>query len=112
MVIALPGFFFCKSTDFFTAYGLTIGAFCSFMFEQKYVNFKPAKNYWFVLLRIALGGAIFMALSTLLKLPFSKEMLDSATTVSFLIRTARYAICSFLIFGIYPMCFGKGKIDL
>ena len=112
MVTGLPGFFFCKSTDFYTAYGLIIGAFFAFLFEKKYVNFKTARNYSLALLRVVGGGVIFVGLSSLLTLPFSKELLDSASMTSFLIRMARYAVCSFVIFGIYPLCFGKGKLDL
>ena len=112
MIITFPGFFFCKSTDFFTAYGLCTGILCAFIFEQKKVNFKPAKNYFYALIRVLIGGALFVGMSALLKLPFSKELLDSATTTAYLVRTVRYAICSFLIFGLYPLCFNKGKIDL
>lgn len=112
LVSGLPGFFFCKSTDFYTSYGLILGSVLAFMFEGKYVNFKNAKNYWFALLRLIGGFAIFLGVSTLLKLPFSKELLESATTASFLLRTVRYALCAFVILGIYPLCFGKGKLDL
>lgn len=112
MICALPGWFFCKSTDFYTAYGLIIGMALASVFEEKYVNFGPAKDYFFVLLRVAGGGAIFIALSSLLKLPFPEELLSSATFVSFLIRTLRYAVMAFVAFGVYPMCFNKGKLDL
>ena len=112
LIIAFPGFFFCKSTDFYTAYGLTLGMLLATVFEEKKVNFKPAKNKLFALLRVVAGGVIFLALSSLLKLPFPKELLSSATTAAFLIRMLRYAVISFILFGIYPICFNKGKLDL
>ena len=112
LVSGLPGFFFCKSTDFYTSYGLILGSALAFMFERKYVQFKNAKSYWFALLRLFGGFAVFAGLSTLLKLPFSKEMLESATTASFLLRTVRYAVTAFVMLGVYPLCFGKGKLDL
>ncbi len=112
LVIGLPGFFFCKSTDFYSSYGLALGSACAFIFERRCVNFKPAKNLLFALIRVLIGAGIFAGLSSLLKLPFPKPLLASATTASFLIRTARYAVTSFIIAGIYPFCFNKGKIDL
>ena len=53
-----------------------------------------------------------MALSFLTKLPFPAEMLSSGTFVSLLIRALRYAVMSFVAFGVYPLCFNKGKLDL
>ena len=38
-----------------------------------------------------------------------KELLESATMPSFLIRTARYAIIIFVLMGVYPMIFDKFK---
>ena len=112
LVISLPGFFFCKSTDFYTSWGILAGCLLAFLFEEHHVNFKPAKNVLFLLFRFVLGVVLALGLEVLLKLPFPNELLASATTVSFLIRTARYAIIGFVTFGVYPLCFGKGKIDL
>ena len=112
LLCAFPGFFFCKSTDFYTSYGLMIGASAAIFFEKKYVNFKNAKNFLFAMIRVLIGGALFAGLSVLLKLPFSDELLNSASTASFLLRTGRYAVTAFLIFGVYPICFNKGKLDL
>ena len=109
---ATPGFFFCKSADFYTSYGIMIGTLSAFLFENKYVNFKPAKNFWFIIIRTLIGGAIFAGLSGLLKLPFPKELLESHSMLSFSIRTARYAIASFIMMGVYPLCFRKGALDL
>ncbi len=112
LVIGIPGFFYCKSTDFYTSYGLILGSTFAFVFEKKYVNFKQAKNLPFALLRLIIGFGIFLLCSTLLKLPFSDELLSAATVTAFLIRTARYAISAFVILGLYPLCFNKGKADL
>lgn len=112
LAAAFPGFFFCKSADFYTAYGILLGTFIAFSFEDRYIRFKPAKNYMFALLRVIIGGAIFVGFSSLLKLPFPKVLLETPSTAAFLIRTARYTVNSFIIFGLYPLCFGKGKLDL
>lgn len=112
LIMGLPGFFFCKSTDFYTSYGLLTGSVLGFLFEKKYVNFKPAKSYLYAMIRVILGGAIFAGCAALLKLPFPKELLESTSAASFLIRALRYAITAFVIMGAYPLCFNKGKIDL
>lgn len=112
LIIGIPGFFFCKSTDFFTTYGIILGTLPAFIFEKKYINFKPAKSFLFVMIRVFLGGVIAGALTVLLKLPFPKDLLESASAASYMIRIVRYAAAAFVAFGIYPMCFGKGKLDL
>ena len=48
---------------------------------------------------------IYYALNTLLKLPFSKEFLDSGTLGANLIRSLRYGMILFVILGVYPRCF-------
>lgn len=103
----LPGVFYCKTTDFFTGYGMLLGYFLAVPFEKKFVNFKETKNVIESILRVAGGGALYFGLNKLLKLPFPKELLESATMPSFLIRTARYAIIIFVLMGVYPMIFDK-----
>ncbi|MBQ9157158.1 MAG: hypothetical protein IJ137_10315 [Eubacterium sp.] len=53
------------------------------------------------------GIAIYLVLNTLLKLPFSADLLESATFTAYLIRTVRYFIVVFVMIGVYPMVFGK-----
>ena len=105
----LPGVFYCKTTDFFTGYGMMLGYFLAVPFEKKFVNFKETKNIVCSVLRVVCGGVLYFALNKLLKLPFPKELLESATMPSFLIRTARYAIIIFILMGVYPMIFDKFK---
>ena len=105
----LPGVFYCQTTDFFTGYGMMLGYFLAVPFEKKFVNFKETKNVLESILRVVVGGVLYFGLNKLLKLPFPKELLESATMPSFLIRTARYAIIIFVLMGIYPMIFDKFK---
>ena len=105
----LPGVFYCQTTDFFTGYGMMLGYFLAVPFEKKFVNFKETKNVFESVLRVVAGGALYFGLNKLLKLPFPKELLESATMPSFLIRTARYAIIIFVLMGVYPMIFDKFK---
>ena len=102
---ALPGLFYCKSTDYFTGLGMLLGFFGAVLFEERFVNFENTrKPLWFIL-RIVCGFAIFGALNSLLKMPFSKEFLNSGSTASLYVRLLRYAVVIFIDFGIYPMFF-------
>ena len=105
LLITLPGFFYCKSTDYFTGYGMLIGFVLGVEFEQKYVNFESTRSPIRSVLRVAGGVAVFFGLNTLLKLPFSADFLNSVTTAAFLIRTLRYAVVIFVDMGVYPLIF-------
>lgn len=105
LVIGLPGFFFCTTNDFYSGYGMLLGVSLGFMFEEKWVNFENASNIPMCILRTIIGGAIFMGLNTVLKLPFSKEVLEAQAFSSYMIRTIRYAIVTFVAVGVYPMSF-------
>ncbi len=109
LVMSLPGIFYCRTNDYFTALGVMIGFFAAIPFEEKYVNFEATKKPLFIALRILGGGIGFFALNTVLKLPFPKELLESAGAVSFLIRTVRYALEIFLLIGVYPLAFRLEK---
>lgn len=104
-LLGLPGWFYCKSTDFYTGYGLMIGAFSGFLFEARYVNFENTRSVVRSILRLACGGGLYVALNSILKLPFDEDFLASVTTAAFAVRTARYAVVSFVCVGIYPMLF-------
>ena len=103
----LPGMFYCQTTDYFSGYGMMLGYFLAAPFEKKFVNFKETKSIVRSILRVAGGGALYFGLNTLLKMPFPKELLASATMLSYVIRTARYAIIIFLLIGVYPLVFDR-----
>ena len=106
-LISLVGFFYCKTTDYYSGVGMMGGFFLAYHFEEKYVKFKSTRNIWISILRVAVGGALYFGLNTVLKMPFSKEFLDSATFLAYLVRTIRYAVIMFVLMGLYPMVFGK-----
>ncbi len=107
LLLALPGWFYCKTNDFYTSYGMMVGFFAGDLFEEKYVKFKNTKCWWKMILRVLGGGAIYFALNTLLKLPFSSSFLSSGTFLAYLVRAARYAVILFVDVAIYPMIFDK-----
>ena len=105
LILGIVGCFFNRSADFFSALGIAFGFFGAFIFEERYVNFKNTSSFPVMIIRTVGGFVIFAVLDTVLKLPFSNEFLTSGTIVSLLIRTLRYAIASFVLIGVYPMCF-------
>lgn len=105
LLLGIPGFFYCKSYDFYSGYGILLGAIIAFGFEEKYVKFENTKNILRCILRTLFGGALFLGLNTLFKLPFSKDFLTGGTYASYIVKTIRYTIVVFIIVGVYPMLF-------
>ena len=108
-LLSVPGIFFCKTTDYFSAIGIMGGFFLADLFEEKVVKFENTKKVLPCVLRMVIGFALYFALNTLLKLPFPKEFLEAKTMAAFLVRAVRYLIVSFTILGLYPMLFKKLK---
>ena len=117
VLTALPGFFYCTSTDYFSAFGMLVGFLLAEPFEVRYVRFENTRSPIRALLRIVGGGAVYFGLNTLLKLPFPKELLDAGNFAAHLIRSGRYAIVIFVVIAVYPMLFkltariGKKKTE-
>lgn len=111
LVCVLPGVFYCRDNDYFTALGLIIGFVLGDFWERKYVHFANTKNVLRGAVRVIGGVAIFLVLNELLKLPFSEEFLKSGELGAFLVRTVRYAIVMFVLIGVYPMAFRKEQSE-
>ena len=105
VALAVPGVFWCRSRDYFSALGLLIGAALGLPFEAKYVQFKDTRNPWAMILRVVGAFAVYYALNRLLKLPFSTAFLDNGTVAAGLVRTARYAVVLFVALAFYPKLF-------
>lgn len=105
LISAIPGLFYVRTTDYFTALGCLIGAIAAFIFERKYVNYEDTQRIPAMLLRVFGAVFIYLVVNKLLKLPFDKQFLAGTSLAAFLIRTARYAIIMFLIMGVYPKVF-------
>ncbi|MBO4406954.1 MAG: phosphatase PAP2 family protein [Clostridia bacterium] len=105
LVLTLPGFFYCKSSDYFTAFGLLIGFIAASEFEEKFVRFASTRHPLSIALRMLVGLGIYFLLLSVLKLPFPTEFLDSGTFWAYLVRTLRYAAATFLTMGVYPLLF-------
>ena len=112
ILIGIVGCFFCKSVDFFSSFGIAIGIIAGFIFEEKLVRFENTKNVFGMILRTIGGLVLFVVVDKILEVPFTEEFLSSASGLSFMVRTIRYAIACFAVIGVYPMLFqyiGKKK---
>ena len=105
LAAAVPGFFFCRSADYFTAAGLLVGFAGGTLLEEKRVQFESTRNPIQMILRLAGGIAVYFALNAALKLPFDKAFLNGGSYGALLVRCARYAVVAFVGFGVYPMLF-------
>ena len=105
LLLGLPGFFYCKSHDFFSGYGMLLGFVLADLFEQKYVNFSNTRSKLRSVLRVVGGVAVFFGLNALTKMPFSTDFLNSGEMPALLIRTVRYTLVVFVVIGVYPMLF-------
>lgn len=105
LATAAVGCLWCRTTDYFSSLGLMIGFFAAALFEERYVQFANTRCVPRMILRVLVGCGLFLGLNTLLKLPFDPAFLASATAGSFAVRTVRYAISSFCVMGLYPLCF-------
>lgn len=105
----IPGWFYCTTSDYFTCFGLMVGMFAGFLFEEHFINFENTREPLACAARLIGGILIFLLLNYLLKLPFSSEFLSSGTGAAHGVRTLRYAITCFVAVGVYPMTFRRSK---
>lgn len=105
LISAVPGLFYVRTTDYFTALGCLTGAVAAIHFERRYVDYQETRQISAMILRVAGALIVYFAVNTLLKLPFDKAFLSGGSFGALLIRTGRYAVIMFLIMGVYPMLF-------
>ena len=104
-VILLSGFFFCRTSDYFSSMGLLIGFCVGDIVEGRFVRFENTRNVPNMILRFGVGVAAFLGLNILFKLPFSEEFLASGTLLSLTVRTVRYTVLIFIMTAVYPLSF-------
>ena len=112
LVTSVPGFFYCKSTDYFTSMGILIGFMGATLVDGRFVHFENTRKPVWMVVRVLGGMAVYFALNTALKMPFSGEFLNSGSMAALMVRFARYTIITFVAFGIYPMLFKlEGRLE-
>ena len=104
-LLSCTGIIYCRSNDYFTALGFMGGFFLGDLFEERYVSFESAKSIWAIALRTLGGFGVFIIVDVLLKLLLSNVIAESAIMLSYMARTMRYFIVTFVVVGIYPMSF-------
>jgi len=105
VIVALPGWFYCTTSDYYSGFGLMVGFFAADLFEQRYVHFENTRSPVRIVLRLIGGFIIFLGLNTALKLPFSAAFLAGGTFAARFVRAARYAVVAFADMALYPMLF-------
>ena len=109
LVLGLAGFFYCTTSDFYTGYGILAGFVCGILFEEKVTKFENTKVWWRIILRVLIGGGLFLGLNTLFKIVVGAIYPTFEDNVWFerIFRTLRYAIVVFLVIGVYPLLFAQ-----
>lgn len=105
LATTIPGFFYCNSADYFAAVGLFIGFMGGTLLDDYCMHFENTRKPLLMAARLLGGLVVYVVVSKLLKMPFSKEFLSDSSTAAMMVRCARYAIVAFIDFGIYPMLF-------
>ena len=109
LLVGIAGFFYCTESDFFTGYGILLGFVCGILFEQKVTKFENTKVWWRIILRVLLGGGLFLGLNTIIKLIVGAIYPTYEDSVWFehIFRTLRYSVVVFLVIGVYPLLFAQ-----
>ena len=102
LLTVVPGFFFCRSEDFFSVSGLFVGFVLGAAFEERFVCFENTKSPARAALRVAGGVVLFLTLDPLLKALLPEGRTDTAVRI---FRCLRYAVVAFAGFGLYPALF-------
>ena len=105
LFMTVPGWFFCRSDDYFTSFGILSGYLFAVEFERHYVGFENTRLPLRCILRLTGGIVVFFGMQMLMKQPFSREFLSSGTALAHVVRSVRYFVAIFTAVGVYPMIF-------
>ena len=98
LLTAIPGLFYCQTTDYFSGFGLLLGFFLGSLFEEKYVNFEKPKSIKYAILRVALGIGVFLLFAQGIKFIIGEGIV---------VRVIRYTVGAFIALGVFPILFKK-----
>ena len=108
IAVSSVGLLYCTTNDYFNSYGMLIGFVFGLMFEERFTRFENTGNLWLALLRTAVGGALYFALSSLIKLLIG-NLFPAGSMGYLLMRSVRYGLIVFLLVGVYPYAFRLEK---
>ncbi|MCH5156269.1 MAG: phosphatase PAP2 family protein [Clostridiales bacterium] len=111
LIIGIAGFFYCTESDFFTGYGILLGFVCGILFEEKVTKFDNTKVWWRIILRVLVGGGLFLGLNEVTKLVVGGIYPTYEQNVWFehIFRALRYSVVVFLVIGVYPLLFAQAE---
>ena len=98
------GLIYCRSDDYFTAYGLITGTLLAFYIEEKFVNFENTTNPLRIILRLAGAGVVFAIIEFPIKALAGLPAFDNMFW-EYTFRIIRYFLISLCTLGFYPMLF-------
>lgn len=109
LIVGIAGFFYCTTDDFYTSYGILLGFVCGLLFEEKVTKFDNTKVWWRIILRVIVGGALFLGLNEVIKLIVGAIYPTYDTNVWFerIFRALRYCLVVFTLIGVYPILFAQ-----
>ena len=108
IAVSSVGLLYCTTNDYYNSYGMLIGFVFGLLFEQRFTRFENTGNLWLALLRTAVGGALYFALSSIIKLLIG-NLFPAGSMGYLLMRSVRYALVVFLLVGVYPYAFRLEK---
>ena len=108
IAVSSVGLLYCTTNDYYNSYGMLIGFVFGLLFEQRFTRFENTGNLWLALLRTAVGGALYFALSSIIKLLIG-NLFPAGSMGYLLMRSVRYGLVVFLLVGVYPLAFRMEK---
>ncbi|MCR4633291.1 MAG: phosphatase PAP2 family protein [Erysipelotrichaceae bacterium] len=105
--IGIAGTFFCRSEDYYSVFGLSLGFMAGERFEERFIGFKNTDVPIRMLLRTVLGAAVFLGVDLTCKSLFALIGTDQ-TMIILLLRSLRYVLSCFAAMGLYPYLFSYG----
>lgn len=108
VLVTVPGWFYCRSADYFSGFGLLVGFILATEFEDRFVKFENTRNVLRWILRIALGIGLYFGFNSLFKVMFNGDFINSGTLLALAVRSIRYCVTTFVIIGVYPLMFRLG----
>lgn len=108
IAVSAAGMLYCRTDDYYNAFGMLVGFVVGMRFEEKYTRFENTASPAIALLRTAVGGVLYLVLNSLIKL-VTGGIFPAGTQGFLLMRSVRYALTVFLLVGVYPYAFRLEK---
>ena len=105
LLSALPGFFYCTSSDYYTAFGMLVGFILAEPFEEKFVRFENTHNVLRCILRTLGGAAHLLRAEHAAEAALPQGAAGRRGSHRPPDPRLRYAVVIFVDIGVYPLLF-------